>query len=685
MKFNLKKFALIVLAGVLFPLLTVSAYTPKEFSQYAKEISEAQKWQLEGQVELTKQAIKTVYNGSLSTPTLWNNHTVQWLTVGSESAVKPVVWSVGTGEGFKATNLDKTVKDYEAKHPGYIVVGAINGDFFDNSSGGTGEPTNFHVQEGDVLRAAAPGASYRGVLGFGETNKDHVAVFGQQRDAKMSLEVLENNKTVQTFTVEGTNVNPSTSGVTVYTKRLSSTVDLTGYTVYEGSYIEYRDYSGGYFLKGSIKGVANVSSLSSVDGGKFYVATKEANLAAGQAVKVEYNLAGELAGINNAVGFIYQVLKDGKPQYANTTSSNNDNALFINTTHPRTLVGFKKDGSVVLMVIDGRGGVSENLEGASLFQCGELLRIAGCVEGYNLDGGGSSTLMARINGQLTLINDPSDARQTGAPWGTLRSTGNAVLLVMKDPKIKVEQAVGNTITVRRTGEVVNGTLQNVKVKVGPKTYDLVDDELTITGLTPDYEYSVTYTYEILNDDGTIEGGKSSAYKVKTEDYKFPILKTFEEYKKEEGTVVFKYNVTDESEVISKLYVKNGNNETVLEGLSGKVTIENIDTTVANEYVLMAELTNGRVVEFDSISYEAGDIPPVEEPTDPVPPVEEPDDPKDPVEDPNKPSDPVGDPEQPVQPSTPSEPEKKGCKKDLTLLVVSLIGLSSLLIFVKKKR
>ena len=446
---NLKKIMSIMVVFAMVPLLVVSAYTPKELSRYAKEISEAKKWQLDGQVELVKQEISTAYNGVIENP--WNNHTVQWLSVGSESCVKPVVWSVGGAENWKATNLDRTISDYEATHPGYIVVGAVNGDFFDNSSGGTGEPTNFHVQEGDVLRAAAPGASYRGVLGFGATNKDHVAVFGQQRDDMMSLEVLENNKTVNTLKVATTNANPSDAGVNVYTKHLASSVNLNGYIVYEGTYTMYRDYSGGYYLKGTINGVSSETSLTTVAPGKFYVAAKENVLSAGANVKVEYNLAGELAGIQNAVGFVYQILKDGEPQWANTTSSNNDNALFINTTHPRTLVGFKKDGSVVLMVIDGRGSVGDNLEGASLFQCGELLRLAGCVEGYNLDGGGSSTLMARIDGKMTLINDPSDARQTGQPWGTLRSTGNAVLLVMRDPKLSIEEPVGNTITIKKTG------------------------------------------------------------------------------------------------------------------------------------------------------------------------------------------------------------------------------------------
>ncbi|MBQ8292887.1 MAG: phosphodiester glycosidase family protein [Bacilli bacterium] len=658
-KIQTKKIILLLLFAFILPLLNVSAYTPKDLSRYAKEINEAQNWKLEGQVELTKQQISTVYNGAMEGTPLWNNHTVQWLTVGEESAVKPVVWSVGGAENWKATNLDRTIQDYETTHPGYIVVGAVNGDFFDNSAGGTGEPTNFHVQEGDVLRAKAPGGSYRGVLGFGETNKDHVAVFGQQRESNMSLEVLQNGKTVETLTVAGTNKTPSESGVNVYTKKLGENVNLSGYVVYEGTYTKYRDYSGGYFLKGTITGKADVTSLSSVEAGKFYVAAKSEVLTAGANVKVEYNLAGELAGIENAVGFIYQVLKDGQPQYANTTSANNDNALFINTTHPRTLVGFKEDGSIVLMVIDGRGSVGDNLEGASLFQCGELLRLAGCVEGYNLDGGGSSTLMARINGEMTLINDPSDARQTGQPWGVLRSTGNAVLLVMKDPKLQVQEPVGNSITLKKTGEVVDGTLQNVTLNVDGKEYEMTGNEVTVTGLIPNMEYSVSYSYEILNKDGTIDKGTSHTYTLKTEDYAFPELKDFEESKLEEGVVTFKYRVKDDNAVVSKMYVKNGDVETLVEGLSGKVSVNVADTTVENEFVLMAELTNGKVVELAKLVYAAGSIPKAE----------------------NTPVDP-GTSDNPTDPGT----NDSGCKKDLALVVTGLITMASLgLIVLKKKR
>ena len=326
---------------------------------------------------------------------------------------------------------------------------------------------------------------------------------------------------------------------------------------------------------------------------------------------------------------------------------------YFTTLNPRTLVGFKEDGSVVLMVIDGRGSVSQNLEGATLFQCGELLRLAGCVEGYNLDGGGSSTLMARINGNLTLINDPSDARQTNQPWGTLRGIGNAVLLVMKDPKIKIEEAVGNTITVRRTGKVTGGTLENIKIHIANETYEMTGEELVVTGLDKNTEYEVTYEYDIRNNDGSVEHGISEVFYRTTEDYAFPVLEEFVENKLDKGSVTLKYDIEADAEDIKKVYIKNGDNETILEKLSGRIKFEDLDTTIENKFILLAELKNGEVVELGDITYAANTIPAKDA--------------------------------KPVDKDEPVQDEKSGCKKDASLLIMSLIGLSSLLMLFKKRR
>lgn len=62
---------------------------------------------------------------------------------------------------------------------------------------------------------------------------------------------------------------------------------------------------------------------------------------------------------------------------------------------PRTLVGTRNGETVVVLVVDGRQkGVSD---GISYAEGGELLRLFGCEEGFNLDGGGSSVMAIRAD------------------------------------------------------------------------------------------------------------------------------------------------------------------------------------------------------------------------------------------------------------------------------------------------
>jgi len=74
----------------------------------------------------------------------------------------------------------------------------------------------------------------------------------------------------------------------------------------------------------------------------------------------------------------------------------------INDRHPRTSMGYTRDGRLIVMVIQGRfPGIAE---GADLVQEATILRDLGYYEALNLDGGGSSCLL--VNGKETIR--PSD-------------------------------------------------------------------------------------------------------------------------------------------------------------------------------------------------------------------------------------------------------------------------------------
>jgi len=86
--------------------------------------------------------------------------------------------------------------------------------------------------------------------------------------------------------------------------------------------------------------------------------------------------------------------------YINVTSQEE---VFFNTpvdgVQPRSAIGYKKNGDIVMMVIDGR---QVDSRGAYLKELAMLMIQFDCEEALNLDGGGSSSLI--VNGKL--INNP---------------------------------------------------------------------------------------------------------------------------------------------------------------------------------------------------------------------------------------------------------------------------------------
>ena len=118
--------------------------------------------------------------------------------------------------------------------------------------------------------------------------------------------------------------------------------------------------------------------------------------------------------IRDAVsGFGVTLVKDGK------ITAGLDNS----TRAPRTAVGITKTGKVVFMVVDGRGHSC----GGSMREIAQIMLEAGCVTAINLDGGGSTTYVAKPEGsdELQVINDPSD--------GVPRNVSSSLLMVSTAP------------------------------------------------------------------------------------------------------------------------------------------------------------------------------------------------------------------------------------------------------------
>ncbi len=89
-------------------------------------------------------------------------------------------------------------------------------------------------------------------------------------------------------------------------------------------------------------------------------------------------------------------------------------------SNPRTAIGIKSDGTYLFVVSDGR--TADN-EGLSLLQLAEFMEQLGAATAYNLDGGGSSTMV--FNGNI--VNTPTGGG-VGSGSGSERKVSDIVYI-----------------------------------------------------------------------------------------------------------------------------------------------------------------------------------------------------------------------------------------------------------------
>ncbi|HEX8099580.1 MAG TPA: phosphodiester glycosidase family protein [Actinomycetota bacterium] len=113
-------------------------------------------------------------------------------------------------------------------------------------------------------------------------------------------------------------------------------------------------------------------------------------------------------GVMDVMGGVPSLLQGGSVVATNCSAD-------LCNRHPRTGVGIRSDGRVLLVVVDGRQkGWSI---GYTLVEFAQLFKWLGAVDAINLDGGGSSTMV--VEGAIK--NRPSD--------GTERSIVNSILVL----------------------------------------------------------------------------------------------------------------------------------------------------------------------------------------------------------------------------------------------------------------
>ena len=102
-----------------------------------------------------------------------------------------------------------------------------------------------------------------------------------------------------------------------------------------------------------------------------------------------------------------------------------DDRTFVTNRHNRTALGVRKDGTVVLLVADGR--FKNKAEGLSLYELQRVMLWLGCTDAINLDGGGSSTMYIKGKPYDGIVNYPSDNNRHDHEGQ--RPVSNAILIL----------------------------------------------------------------------------------------------------------------------------------------------------------------------------------------------------------------------------------------------------------------
>ncbi|WP_238158162.1 phosphodiester glycosidase family protein [Kribbella voronezhensis] len=276
------------------------------------------------------------------------------------------------------------------------AIAGVNGDFFDIND--TTAPLGVGIERGGRL-INAPAAGH-----------NDTAVIGKDGLGKIAQVFLQGTATDDDATkLDLTNLNSPTvdaNGIGLYTPEWGDaprTRTVDGLPTVREVLLRDGVVVSSATTPGTTPLAANELALIGRDTG----ATALAAFEVGDKVEVQYGPRSDAADIAVGISGNVQLARDGKVP---------DDVPDADLA-PRTAVGFTDNGRrMVLLTVDGRATGSRGL---SLKEMGQLMVGLGADDVLNLDGGGSSTMLARSPGEQApeVVNNPSDGGERLVPNG----------------------------------------------------------------------------------------------------------------------------------------------------------------------------------------------------------------------------------------------------------------------------
>lgn len=346
----------------------------------------------------------------------------EYNTTTKDAKYEWVIHSIKVGTTTTLATVMNIAKDYEAK-TGRKVMLAVNGDYFSGS-----ENVESYVNDGLVFKKGNFATKH--CIGFDNNGK---VVIGRMTETDVALVTYDANGNKQLFKIDKFNQQPKEGEIALYNTSGTFTVTNAGVMVVNtdsANLSAYPVWGTEQTLIG--RGVKDSKSFTLKSGQYAIVYTSTHNDIFSNYKKGDAHLyetpAGAYEGCDWVVGG-YDMLVNN---YTVNTNCHTDNSG--SSYRARTFIGFKEDGTGFVCVVDEIGGST----GITVNQEAQLASALGAKYALELDGGGSSTMIVRINDTLTLRNSPSD--------GSMRKVSNVVLLVEKAEEIETPDDPGNNET-----------------------------------------------------------------------------------------------------------------------------------------------------------------------------------------------------------------------------------------------
>lgn len=283
----------------------------------------------------------------------------------------------------------ETTSSIAARHG---ALAAINGGYFRTTGVAKGEPVGALVIGGKVLSEPVRN---RAVLAIQDDGKQVRAAVAH---LTMTAELRVGGKMAVTHPIAGINRPREKDELIIFTPEFHHT------TLTEADGIEIivtgNQVTAVFDSTGSQEIPSTGFVISATGAAREWVRT---HLRRGSRVEVKTGIQAD-PPIPFTPNFILgggpQLLSSGKKAFPAEASRYSES--LYQQRHPRTAIGWRADGKLILITVDGR---QKQSAGMTMDELAGLMLELGCIEAMNLDGGGSTTMVIKNK----IVNHPSDA------------------------------------------------------------------------------------------------------------------------------------------------------------------------------------------------------------------------------------------------------------------------------------